>query len=125
MRYVLVICKEEEWPGARLLHSKQERPRLRDGKTVCRRPRQDADEAQFGDRAGCKLRRGQGLHPTGDPIVEDMMTESQGNKRIYIQQIRHGKLARISSTSLLLRVGASAPRVSTGSPVSGSAMIFA
>src|SRR5580698_10995691 len=66
--------------------------------------------------------------------------ESQRHQSVYVQQIGHGKadrdsvvlnwadygkLARISSTSLLLSAGASGPAVSTGRPVTASVTILA
>src|SRR5579863_27951 len=56
--------------------------------------------------------------------MEFMIDESQRDERIHIEQVDHGKLARISSTSLLLNVGAFGPALSAGSPVTGSVTSF-
>jgi hypothetical protein len=53
-----------------------------------------------------------------------MINEAQGDQSIHVEQIDHGKLAKISSTSLLLIVGAFDPTLKAGSPVTGSVTIF-
>lgn len=50
--------------------------------------------------------------------------KTKRNQGIHIQQIPHGKLARISSTSLLVKVGAFGPALKTGRPVIGSVTIL-
>lgn len=55
-----------------------------------------------------------------DASVEYMIDESQSDQGIHIQQIDHGKFAKISFASLLLNIGAFAPALRAGSPVSGS-----
>jgi hypothetical protein len=52
--------------------------------------------------------------------MEFVINEPESDQSIYIEQIDHGKFARISSTSLLLNVGAWRPAVRAGSPVTGS-----
>jgi len=56
--------------------------------------------------------------------MEFVMNESQSDQCIHIEQIDHGKFARISSTSLLLKTGTSPPALKTGSPVTGSVTIL-
>jgi hypothetical protein len=56
--------------------------------------------------------------------VEFMVNESECNERVHIEQICHGKFVKISSTSLLLKTGASEPALSTGSPVTRSVTIL-
>src|ERR1700722_5960767 len=56
--------------------------------------------------------------------MEFVMAESKCNKSIHVQQIFHGKFARISATSLLRNTGASVPALRTGSPVMGSVTIL-
>src|ERR1700733_3181041 len=56
--------------------------------------------------------------------MEFVVAESKCNKSIHIQQIFHGKFARISATSLLRKTGASVPALRTGRPVTGSVMIL-
>ena len=46
------------------------------------------------------------------------------DESIHVEQVFHGKLARISSTSLLRIRGASCPALRTGRPVTGSAIIL-
>jgi hypothetical protein len=53
-----------------------------------------------------------------------MFEESQSHQSIYIEQIYHGKLAKISWTSLLLKTGASGSALRTGSPVVESVTIL-
>src|SRR5260370_19707712 len=65
-----------------------------------------------------------GLHPSSKTIMEFMINEAQSDKGIHIKQIDHGKFAKISSTSLLLIVGAFGPALKAGSPVTGSVPIF-
>jgi len=40
--------------------------------------------------------------------VEFVIEEAEGDQSIHIEQVDHGKFAKISSTSLLLKVGACA-----------------
>src|SRR5258708_22738998 len=56
--------------------------------------------------------------------MEFMINEDQSEQSIRIEQIDHGKFASISSTSLLLMVGAFGPALKTGSPVTVSVTIF-
>ena len=51
--------------------------------------------------------------------MEFVVNEPESDPGIYVEQIDHGKLARISSTSLLLSVGALEPALRAGSPVTG------
>src|SRR5690242_21479508 len=53
-----------------------------------------------------------------------MVNHSQGDQGIDVEQIDHGKVLKISSTSLLLNTGASTPALRTGSPVRGSVTIL-
>src|ERR1700741_2462120 len=64
------------------------------------------------------------LHPSSKTTMELMINEAQSDQSIYIEQIDHGKFASISSTSLLLMVGAFGPALKAGSPVTGSVTIF-
>ena len=52
--------------------------------------------------------------------MEFMINEAQSDQSIHIEQIDHGKFAKISSTSLLLNVGAFGPALNAGSPVTES-----
>jgi hypothetical protein len=49
-----------------------------------------------------------------------VINEPEGDQSIPIEQVDHGKFAKISSTSLLLNVGAFGPALRAGSPVTGS-----
>src|ERR1700691_2874251 len=53
-----------------------------------------------------------------------MIHEAQGDQSIHIEQVDYGKFAKISSTPLLLMVGAFGPALKAGSPVTGSVTIF-
>jgi hypothetical protein len=53
-----------------------------------------------------------------------MVNEAQSYQSIHIEQIDHGKFASISSTSLLLMVGAFGPALKAGNPVTGSVTIL-
>jgi hypothetical protein len=64
------------------------------------------------------------LHPSSKTTMEVMIHEAQSDQSIYIEQIDLGKFATISSTSLLLMVGAFGPALKAGSPVTGSVTIF-
>ena len=63
-------------------------------------------------------------YPSSKTIVEFMIKEAQSDQSIHIQQIHHGKFAKISSTSLLLMMGALGPALKAGRPVTGSVTIF-
>src|SRR5215472_13606579 len=52
--------------------------------------------------------------------MEFVINEPESDQGVHVEQIDHGKFARISSTSLLLNVGALGPALRTGSPVTGS-----
>jgi hypothetical protein len=52
--------------------------------------------------------------------MEFVIDETEGDQSIHIEQVDHGKFAKISSTSLLLNVGAFGPALRAGSPVTGS-----
>src|ERR1700724_4800673 len=56
--------------------------------------------------------------------MEFVIDETEGDQSIHIEQIDHGKFAKISSTSLLLIVGAFGPALNAGSPVTGSVTNF-
>src|ERR1700691_2458671 len=62
--------------------------------------------------------------PRGHSRMELVTVESKCHQRVHIKQVNHGKLLRISSTSLLVRVGAFAPALRTGNPVIGSLTIL-
>src|SRR5690348_9892601 len=64
------------------------------------------------------------LHPGSNTTVEFVIDEAQSDQRIHIEQVDHGKFAKISSTSLLLIAGAFGPALKAGSPVTGSVTIF-
>src|SRR5579864_5075898 len=64
------------------------------------------------------------MHPSSKATMEFMINEAQSDQGIHIEQIDHGKFARISSTSLLLMVGAFGPALKAGRPVTGSVTIF-
>ena len=52
--------------------------------------------------------------------MEFVIHEPEGDQSIHVEQVDHGKFAKISSTSLLLNVGAFGPALRAGSPVIGS-----
>src|ERR1700724_2410044 len=56
--------------------------------------------------------------------MEFVIDETEGDQSIHIEQIDQGKFAKISSTSLLLIVGAFGPALNAGSPVTGSVTSF-
>jgi hypothetical protein len=60
------------------------------------------------------------LDPGSNASVEFVIEEPESDQSIHIEQVDHGKLAKISSTSLLLKVGAFGPALRAGSPVTGS-----
>ncbi len=49
-----------------------------------------------------------------------VINEPKSDLSIHIEKVDHGKFARISSTSLLLNVGAFGPALKAGNPVTGS-----
>jgi hypothetical protein len=57
--------------------------------------------------------------------MEFVIHEAKGDQSIHIEQVDHGKFAKVSSTSLLLKVGALGPALRAGSPVTGSVTSFA
>jgi hypothetical protein len=60
------------------------------------------------------------LNPIRNSSVEFVINEAKCDQSIHVEQIDHGKFAKISSTSLLLNVGAFGPALRAGSPVTGS-----
>jgi hypothetical protein len=52
--------------------------------------------------------------------MEFVINKSESDQSIHIEQVGHGKLAKISSTSLLVNFGAFGPALRAGSPVRGS-----
>jgi hypothetical protein len=52
--------------------------------------------------------------------VEFVVEEPEGDQSIHIEQVDHGKFAKISSTSLLINVGGFGPALRTVRPVTGS-----
>jgi len=87
--------------------------------------RKNPGESQFSDGTGRKQERLFCLgHPGNNPAVEFVLLESQGHKSIHIEQVGHGKSARISRTSLLVNTGACGPALRTGNQVTGSVTIF-
>src|ERR1700730_18738327 len=60
------------------------------------------------------------LDPGSNASVEFVVEETEGDQSIHVEQVDHGKFAKISSTSLLLNVGAFGPALKAGSPVTGS-----
>src|SRR5260370_6862730 len=113
------------WEAGRVLEPQQQGSRLSDAETISRSLCQDSHEPQLCNRAGSQRRKLLCLYPRCHPVVELVMDESECHERIHVEKVFHGKFARISSTSLLLRMGASAPALSTGRPVTGSEMILA
>src|ERR1700676_5644383 len=64
------------------------------------------------------------LDPGSNASVEFVVEETEGDQSIHIEQVDHGMFAKISSTSLLLIMGASGPALRAGSPVTGSVTIL-
>src|SRR6516162_2290796 len=52
--------------------------------------------------------------------MEFVIHKPEGDESVHVEQVNHGKFAKISSTSLLLNVGAFGPALRAGSPVTGS-----
>src|SRR5450631_2898788 len=57
--------------------------------------------------------------------MEFVVHDSKSHKSIHVEEIGHGKFDRISSTSLLVNVGASGPALKAGRPETGSITIRA
>ena len=57
--------------------------------------------------------------------MELMLQHQERDESIHVQQVSHGKSARISRTSALVSLGAFKPAVRTGCPVTGSRMMRA
>ena len=49
------------------------------------------------------------VNPDRHPVVELVLQEAQRNERVDIQEVSHGKSAKMSSTCLLVGRGASGP----------------
>src|SRR5260370_32848448 len=124
MRDVVTVGDEGMCEAGRLLEPQQQGPRLSDAETISRSLCQDSHEPQLGNRAGSQRRKLLCLYPRCHAVVELVMDKSECHECIHVEKVIHGKFARISSTSLLLKTGASAPALSTGRPVTGSEMIF-
>src|ERR1700679_2255081 len=84
---------------------------------------QNPHEAELRNRTSQELKRMLGANPRSDALMKLMIGEAQRDQRVKIQKELHGKLASISSTCSLVRMGASGPKVKTGMPRTGSSMI--
>src|SRR5271169_483835 len=124
MRNIVMVRHECEAGNTCLLQAHQQRAGLNDGEFVSRGLHQYPHKSQLCDRAGCQGRRVLLADPRSHAIVELVIDESERNQGVHIEQINHGKFAKISSTSLLVKVGASGPALKAGSPVAGSVTIL-
>src|SRR5690348_1964254 len=125
---VVVIGNETPVHSMTAFHLEQEFARLRDGQAILLSLSQHAHKAQFSVRTCCQLRNAAGaeaFQPTCDPPVKFMLQYDEGKQSVHVQQVPHGKSARISRTSALLSRGASGPAVRTGNPVTRSRVIRA
>ena len=123
----MIVWNEREPEDLSPLQAKQQGPSLRNRKSILWRLRQHPHKPKFGNRAGCQFRllRGEIMQPECDSLMKFVLKETERYQGVYIQEIAHGKLERISSTSLLARSGEFAPTLRTGRPVIGSRTIFA
>ena len=105
MRNIALVRHECEPGDTCLLQAHQQRAGLGDGESVSRGLRQYPHKSQLSDRTGCQGRRVLCADSRNHAIVKLVIDESERNQRVDIEQINHGKFAKISSTSLLVNVG--------------------
>jgi len=125
-RDVAVIGNENPANPLAAFHLEQEFARLYHGRAVLLNLPQHTYKAQFGDRTRCQFwnaARAKTFHPTCNPRMKLMLHYNERKQSIHIQQVFHGKSARISRTSALVSLGAFGPAVRTGNPVAGSQTI--
>jgi len=109
----------------RVSHPTQQHARLSNALPVGCGLSQNSYEAEFGYRT---RRNDAGIfrsNPRSDPMVELVARSGQSDQSINVQQVGHGKSAKISSTSLLVSGGAPGGAARTGRPVIGSVTILA
>jgi len=121
---IVVVGQECKTKHIRLFHARQQAARLCNRESVRRRLRQNPYESQFRDRTSGQSQSGTGPQPVCYTTVEFVVNEPKRDERVYIEKVCHGKLARMSSTSLLLRTGAFGPALRTGRPVTESVTIL-
>ncbi len=127
LRDIVIVREKTKAHRLSPLQAKEKLTSLDNGEAVLRNLSQHPHEPQFNERTGQQLRtrvRKLIAHPRSNSLVKLMLKHSQRHKGVYVQQMTHGKLARISSTCSLVSVGAPGPPLKTGSPVKGSAKIL-
>ena len=122
----MLVSDKSEFYGLRCLQLQQNCPSVGNRGPILRSLRKNSYKTQLRDGTGQELRLGlccQVSHPARHPRVKFVFVESERHQGVDVEQISHGKVDRISSTSLLVRIGAFGPAVSTGKPVMGSLMM--
>jgi hypothetical protein len=87
---VLRVWEEGEASVQGAFEAEQKGAPLDDGESVGGRLGEDADESKFGDGASSKAGSGVRLHPGGEPRVEFVIKESQGDEGVDIEQEERG-----------------------------------
>src|SRR5215510_7924963 len=125
---VPVVGNENPPHSIAILQLEQEVARLCDRRAILLSLSEHTHKAQFGDRTCCQFQNAaclKAFHPTCNPHMKLVLQYNQRKQSIHVQQVSHGKSARISRTSALVSLGALGPAVRTGSPVTGSRVIRA
>jgi hypothetical protein len=100
-RDVVSVSDEPEGDHSLLLEPNQEGLRLRDGQSILRSLRQNADESQFRDSASedfVARSLPETQQPPANVLMELVFEKTQRDQCVYIEQISHGRFDRMSST---------------------------
>lgn len=125
MRDVMVVRHERETQEFCFLQAQQQSSGLRNGESIVGCLRQYPNKPQFSDGARCQFQILSGVDPESHSLVKFVLQETQCDKSVYVKQVFHGKVDKISRTCLLVRSGASEPALRTGRPVIRSRTIRA
>jgi hypothetical protein len=122
---VEIVGDKREIQTARCFQADQKGARLRHCQSIPRYLDRNPNKSKLCNRTRCDFRLSQSTQPSEDSIVKLVLDETQSHKSIHVEEILHGNVESISSTSLLVKTGASGPRVNAGRPVRRLMIIFA
>src|SRR3954470_16571073 len=111
------IREEGEWLRCICLHSHKECLCLGNVQSVHGHTRNHPDKSNL--RHGRRKECGTALrpYPIDDSLMELMLSDTEGDERIHVQKVSHGKSVSSSLTISLVRIGASGPRSIAVNPV--------
>jgi hypothetical protein len=128
VRHIAIVRDEGPTNVIGIFYLEEQISGLRYRRPVLLRLAEYPHKAKLRDGARRKLRNtftAQPRHPVRHPPVELVFRHRECKQGVYVEQIFHGKSARISRTSALVSFGELAPAVKTGNPVTSSRMIRA